>query len=1338
MPITPVKSAINEVHDQLFLDRAVGKYLSNVSTNLGLSRPLLGYSRDATWRALVRRLALDYRQVSNLFRDCLTILLGPQKTVYTVLAENAGSTDESITIRDQDRIPQVGTLVIDQGLTTNESILYLFNDPRNGLVTLKTQVTKTHTSISANAAGKMKQNVNLGGTTLSLFNSGEFPITGFPYTLIVAPGTSREEVTTLTGHNWTNNQLTISPALTKNQLGPQPTPIVSSLTSVAAGNTVIRIQDSSKFPVSGIVRLLKNDGLTTTSQIVEFTDNDLDTGTLFLKQALTYTFPSALPGTTVTLMTEGTTVALAQVQVKGVDWDLFVTDPERVKIYIPEALTRNRMQDAAWLHENGTISASSTVKTGGSAIGDKTLKLTAGGATSFPRSGVLQIDTGSNQEFIGYNRHDANSFTRLVANGIAGGAGNGATTAAQEWLPSQKRTHYLKDRWWMFYSDGVDLVQCSSDGGSWTVPTVLVAGCDSNSKFSILSDPLYSSSRLRLMVTDEATYLKYYWLDANSDGTITVVGNSGSAFTGVFKSISFTPSGRGFFVGYIGSDNCPYAGYAVYETSWSWFSGMPLQLSYTADSTWAVNVIRTEYNYDTTLVLYGRDGQAAQYKLYWSDRGNLPGEATPTWETPAQIGVLADSNIPTLSGLLTIDNYTVQDNQPVLLKNQSTGSQNGVWLAHSTAWTRPGPGTPWITGSHFGNVLMKIGFGDTYAGTVWYCSSVAPNDVVGSSTLAFTQITNYGVATGVTLAAGKQLSLANGESWTSADLAFHSSAHDLVHQRFTFNAAYLIGTYHNPLSCYVGGTWGSATTIQSGVDTNSAPTLMLDSLASRLFCFWGMDNDHIYYNIRSSGAWTTTVDWLDTSSQPLALTSAVSIPDVSAGNFGVMFLISGAVRLVIFGSGGSGGVYAGTSILHVDCARALSEFDWYNKFKKLYLGRGTANTEIVTYSEINTANNTVTLALPTTVLHASQDPVHPFDWPDTLYLDRPLEKAHLAGVAVVYYRPVWPATTLHDGRILTSTDYLFQGSCLVDYGQPIPRSASTTLAEALAAPVQLQATQIPGCRCLEVPDASQFEATGEFNVHIRGGGEDQVVGTVGTVLQSSVTGLTLSVGASIGDLSVSITDATSLPRPSAETYGYRLLIDGGTANAEVVLVQSVNVGSSPNVVYLMGSLTENHSSGATVELMADVIILEDPLVYEFPGKVPKLKLREVCPSDLTPYARVTWVREQRHYIKVAAITGFTSGEDKVLVSFGYSTQELLEYNGTSSTPSPRLLFPDGVEVDYDHAIGEVVHLSGITNKTQKDGNDRVFYLPASVEERLQFIFDRGRAAGVKITVVNTR
>ena len=115
------QSDIAEVRDQLSVDYADAKYLNVVSANLGLQRPPFGFS-DATWRALVRVLALQYKQVTTKFEQVLSIVLGPKITQCGAFAENVLAGAKHAVLVDSAQFPQVGTMVIDEGLVSEETI----------------------------------------------------------------------------------------------------------------------------------------------------------------------------------------------------------------------------------------------------------------------------------------------------------------------------------------------------------------------------------------------------------------------------------------------------------------------------------------------------------------------------------------------------------------------------------------------------------------------------------------------------------------------------------------------------------------------------------------------------------------------------------------------------------------------------------------------------------------------------------------------------------------------------------------------------------------------------------------------------------------------------------------------------------------------------------------------------------------------------------------------------------------------------------------------------------------------------------------------------------------
>lgn len=79
----------------------------------------------------------------------------------------------------------------------------------------------------------------------------------------------------------------------------------------------------------------------------------------------------------------------------------------------------------------------------------------------------------------------------------------------------------------------------------------------------------------------------------------------------------------------------------------------------------------------------------------------------------------------TLTGLTAIDGYTPVAGDRVLLVGQTTASQNGLWVAASGAWTRPGDyaAAASLDDGHF--VFVGPG-GFTTGNTKWYCTTGGP------------------------------------------------------------------------------------------------------------------------------------------------------------------------------------------------------------------------------------------------------------------------------------------------------------------------------------------------------------------------------------------------------------------------------------------------------------------------------------------------------------------------------------------------------------------------------------------------------------------------------------
>jgi hypothetical protein len=120
------------------------------------------------------------------------------------------------------------------------------------------------------------------------------------------------------------------------------------------------------------------------------------------------------------------------------------------------------------------------------------------------------------------------------------------------------------------------------------------------------------------------------------------------------------------------------------------------------------------------------------------------------------------TNIATLSGVVTADGISLLADDKLLLKNQTTASQNGVWVVKAGAWVRD---TDWATGASVGSYYIFIQEGTTLADSGWLCTNDTGNDIAGTAPLTFVQFSGAGQITagaGLTKT-GNQLDIAAGD-----------------------------------------------------------------------------------------------------------------------------------------------------------------------------------------------------------------------------------------------------------------------------------------------------------------------------------------------------------------------------------------------------------------------------------------------------------------------------------------------------------------------------------------------------------------------------------------------
>lgn len=162
-------------------------------------------------------------------------------------------------------------------------------------------------------------------------------------------------------------------------------------------------------------------------------------------------------------------------------------------------------------------------------------------------------------------------------------------------------------------------------------------------------------------------------------------------------------------------------------------------------SMFATNVIDT----DSTLSANSDTRIASQKAI----RSYVDNALTGLFWKPA-VACATTANI-TLSGEQTIDGVLTSSSR-VLVKNQSTASQNGIYVSGSGAWTRAVDAD---TGTELIGATVFITGGSTYGDTQWTCT----NDSIslGSTSIVFAQVAGagtYSAGTGLSLS-GNQFSI---------------------------------------------------------------------------------------------------------------------------------------------------------------------------------------------------------------------------------------------------------------------------------------------------------------------------------------------------------------------------------------------------------------------------------------------------------------------------------------------------------------------------------------------------------------------------------------------------
>jgi len=162
-------------------------------------------------------------------------------------------------------------------------------------------------------------------------------------------------------------------------------------------------------------------------------------------------------------------------------------------------------------------------------------------------------------------------------------------------------------------------------------------------------------------------------------------------------------------------------------------------------------------NFDTQVRTSRLDQMAAPTSDVSFNSRKITGLATPTADTDAANKLYVDSaiqglhpkqavraatttNIASLSGILTVDNVTLVAGNRVLVKDQTTASQNGIYVVASGAWTRATDADIWdeLISAY---VFVQEGAQNQDIG---FICTVDSGGTIGTTPVTFAQFTGAG------------------------------------------------------------------------------------------------------------------------------------------------------------------------------------------------------------------------------------------------------------------------------------------------------------------------------------------------------------------------------------------------------------------------------------------------------------------------------------------------------------------------------------------------------------------------------------------------------------------
>jgi hypothetical protein len=191
------------------------------------------------------------------------------------------------------------------------------------------------------------------------------------------------------------------------------------------------------------------------------------------------------------------------------------------------------------------------------------------------------------------------------------------TSDSATYHPFQRKSFYANGRFWVFYSDGTNMVyRTSTDGQTWSSATT-VRSADCGYRFSVWFDGTYLHYAYASL-----TSIYYRRGTPNSDGTITWSASEqtvSTTYNRVYYPMVSVDSSGYVWIGYQDNDGSNCYPYVIKsgnnDGTWGTTpSGFPYRLSTTSSSSWVVSVIPLTSG--KMLAVYTYDGATVKAKAW--------------------------------------------------------------------------------------------------------------------------------------------------------------------------------------------------------------------------------------------------------------------------------------------------------------------------------------------------------------------------------------------------------------------------------------------------------------------------------------------------------------------------------------------------------------------------------------------------------------------------------------------------------------------------------------------------------------------------------------------------